>query len=580
MAIRFKRQTSSYNPKDHRIKENVKDFVYTLDSAATKAVNSTGSLTNAAVSGQKLGFKSLQQFVENPVGKLKDDWNTISRGTFSNQKIYDDRKSQFEAGKITEEEFKRTEELYDIYSEYKAKDSMYKAKLLKSDEEYQQYVATRNIKMFSPKRVAMAVTREAASDLMNPYQLAIDYFGGKIGSLAVKGLSKYGKWAKIGGELSVSAATAGTANVVESYSYGKRSPSELGKDFALGATFGFMLSGGTKGMKALKTKALAKASGAIDNAADNALAARYDVTKMTPDEAADLVTKQVDDVTKFVTETSTGKKFNEPNVQRFDDLRVQNELANQMTYGALTDNILDGRLPNDNDISKVVQFDYKPNQQYDLAKSIVNQNPEAVGRLNRWLNDIPDELKRISDLPDAEIAKIAPNLNGKDLRDIQSLKSKILSDFDNIDAQMMSAGIKDYDTFSFLNDEYNFVTSDRIVNVDQLGYLKTSKEVKRIDDVYNSNMFESDDIITLDRDGYNFNTLQRDMPEDIINKRRAEVQNATNKSIAEEQAIFKQENPTQLTAAEFEARGNRIENMTIEDKNMFQTFLQNCKIGG
>ena len=574
MAIRFKRQTSSYNPKDHRITENVKDFVYTLDSAATKASNSTKALTNTIVSG-------VQQFSANPVGTIKRDIaNAVTFKPVNIETDYQNKRSQFEAGQITPQEFQAEQKVYDLYTENKDKNAVLKANLLRNDEEYQQYVATRNVKMFSPKRVAMAVTREAASDLMNPYQLAIDYFGGKIGSLAVKGLSKYGKWARIGGELSVSAATAGTANVVESYSYGKRSPSELGKDFALGATFGFMLSGGTKGMKALKTKALAKASGAIDNAADNALAARYDVTKMTPDEAADLVTKQVDDVTKFVTETATGKKFNEPNVQRFDDLRVQNELGNQMTYGALTDNILDGRLPNDNDISKVVQFDYKPNQQYDLAKSIVNQNPEAVGRLNRWLNDVPDELKRISDLPDAEIAKIAPNLNGKDLRDIQSLKSQILSDFDNIDAQMMSAGIKDYDTFSFLNDEYNFVTSDRIVNVDQLGYLKTSKEIKRIDDVYNSNMFESDDIITLDRDGYNFNTLQRDMPEDIINKRRAEVQNATNKSIAEEQAIFKQENPTQLTAAEFEARGNRIENMTIEDKNMFQTFLQNCKIGG
>ena len=574
MAIRFKRQTSSYNPKDHRIKENVKDFFYTLDSAATKASNSTKALTNTIVSG-------VQQFSSNPVGTIKRDIaNAITFKPVNIETDYQNKRSQFEAGQITQQEFQVEQKVYDLYTENKDKNAVLKANLLRNDEEYQQYVATRNIKMFSPKRVAMAVTREAASDLMNPYQLAIDYFGGKIGSLAVKGLSKYGKWARIGGELSVSAATAGTANVVESYSYGKRSPSELGKDFALGATFGFMLSGGTKGIKALKTKALAKASGAIDNAADNALAARYDVTKMTPDEAADLVTKQVDDVTKFVTETATGKKFNEPNVQRFDDLRVQNELGNQMTYGALTDNILDGRLPNDNDISKVVQFDYKPNQQYDLAKSIVNQNPEAVGRLNRWLNDVPDELKRISDLPDAEIAKIAPNLNGKDLRDIQSLKSQILSDFDNIDAQMMSAGIKDYDTFSFLNDEYNFVTSDRIVNVDQLGYLKTSKEIKRIDDVYNSNMFESDDIITLDRDGYDFNTLQRDMPEDIINKRRAEVQNATNKSIAEEQAIFKQENPTQLTAAEFEARGNRIENMTIEDKNMFQTFLQNCKIGG
>ena len=129
MAIRFKRQTSSYNPKDHKFKEGVKGFMYALESAATKANNSAGSLTNAAVGVLKLDFKSLQQFVENPVGKLKDDWNAISSGTFfTNQKLYDDRKSQFEAGKITEEEFKRTEELYDIYSEYKAKDSMYKAK--------------------------------------------------------------------------------------------------------------------------------------------------------------------------------------------------------------------------------------------------------------------------------------------------------------------------------------------------------------------------------------------------------------------------------------------------------------------
>ena len=579
MAIRFKRQTSSYNPKEHKFKEGVKDVVYALESAGNKAKDSTISLTNTLVALAKHDYRNAIAIIQNP-GRIAGLVESRFKGHSTHEQVFQDWQKRFSDGQIDDKEYQRALSIYETYKTEKDKNAVVKSRLLQNDAEYQAYMENRNISFFSPKRVALAVTREVASDLMNPYQLAIDYFGGKIGSLAVKGLSKYGKWARIGGELSVSAATAGTANVVESYSYGKRSPSELGKDFALGATFGFMLSGGTKGMKALKTKALAKASGAIDNAADNALAARYDVTKMTPDEAADLVTKQVDDVTKFVTETATGKKFNEPNVQRFDDLRVQNELGNQVTYGALTDNILDGRLPNDNDIYKVVQFDYKPNQQYDLAKSIVNQNPEAVGRLNRWLNDVPDELKRISDLPDAEIAKIAPNLNGKDLRDIQSLKSQILSDFDNIDAQMMSAGIKDYDTFSFLNDEYNFVTSDRIVNVDQLGYLKTSKEVKRIDDVYNSNMFESDDIITLDRDGYNFNTLQRDMPEDIINKRRAEVQNATNKSIAEEQAIFKQENPTQLTAAEFEARGNRIENMTIEDKNMFQTFLQNCKIGG
>ena len=578
MAIRFKRQTTKYNPKEHRIKENVKDFMYALDSAATKAVNSTGSFTNMAVAGQKSRFKSLQQFVENPVGKLKDDWSIISRGTFSNQKMYDDRKSQFEAGKITEEEFKRTEELYDIYSEYKAKDSMYKAKLLQSDKEYQQYVASRNIEMFSPKRVAMAVTREAASDLMNPYQLAIDYFGGKIGSLAVKGLSKYGKWARIGGELSVSAGVAGTANVVESYSYGKRSPSELGKDFALGATFGFMLSGGTKGMKALKTKALAKASGAIDNAADNALAARYDVTKMTPDEAADLVTKQVDDVSKFVTETATGKKFNEPNIHRFDDLRVQNELGNSVTYGTTTETILDGKYIPDSEIEKVVQYSYMPSKHYDNAKTIVQKYPEAIDRLNRYINDVPDNIKIMADLPDAEIAKIAPNLNGKEIRDIQNLKSQIIADFDQIDADMVASGMEGYSFFQFLDEEYKFSTSERVINVDQLGNIKEIKPEFRTDDIFNSNAYEIDDPIVRSTDEQNFNTLQRDMTEESINQRRIEAQNNINESIAAEENYLKQTEPNLVTAEQYEKMGNNVGNMTPEDRNLFKQYLENCSL--
>ena len=578
MAIRFKRQTTKYNPKEHRIKENVKDFMYALDSAATKAVNSTGSFTNMAVAGLKYRFKSSQQFVENPVGKLKDDWSIISRGTFSNQKMYDDRKSQFEAGKITEEEFKRTEELYDIYSEYKAKDSMYKAKLLQSDKEYQQYVASRNIEMFSPKRVAMAVTREAASDLMNPYQLAIDYFGGKIGSLAVKGLSKYGKWARIGGELSVSAGVAGTANVVESYSYGKRSPSELGKDFALGATFGFMLSGGTKGMKALKTKALAKASGAIDNAADNALAARYDVTKMTPDEAADLVTKQVDDVSKFVTETATGKKFNEPNIQRFDDLRVQNELGNSVTYGTTTETILDGKYIPDSEIEKVVQYSYMPSKHYDNAKTIVQKYPEAIDRLNRYINDVPDNIKIMADLPDAEIAKIAPNLNGKEIRDIQNLKSQIIADFDQIDADMVASGMEGYSFFQFLDEEYKFSTSERVINVDQLGNIKEIKPEFRTDDIFNSNAYEIDDPIVRSTDEQNFNTLQRDMTEESINQRRIEAQNNINESIAAEENYLKQTEPNLVTAEQYEKMGNNVGNMTPEDRNLFKQYLENCSL--
>ena len=578
MAIRFKRQTTKYNPKEHRIKENVKDFMYALDSAATKAANSTGSFTNMLVNAEKFKFKLLQQFVENPVGRLKDYWSLISRETFSNQKMYDDSKSQFEAGKITEEEFKRTEELYDIYSEYKAKDSMYKAKLLQSDKEYQQYVASRNIEMFSPKRVAMAVTREAASDLMNPYQLAIDYFGGKIGSLAVKGLSKYGKWARIGGELSVSAGVAGTANVVESYSYGKRSPSELGKDFALGATFGFMLSGGTKGMKALKTKALAKASGAIDNAADNALAARYDVTKMTPDEAADLVTKQVDDVSKFVTETATGKKFNEPNIQRFDDLRVQNELGNSVTYGTTTETILDGKYIPDSEIEKVVQYSYMPSKHYDNAKTIVQKYPEAIDRLNRYINDVPDNIKIMADLPDAEIAKIAPNLNGKEIRDIQNLKSQIIADFDQIDADMVASGMEGYSFFQFLDEEYKFSTSERVINVDQLGNIKEIKPEFRTDDIFNSNAYEIDDPIVRSTDEQNFNTLQRDMTEESINQRRIEAQNNINESIAAEENYLKQTEPNLVTAEQYEKMGNNVGNMTPEDRNLFKQYLENCSL--
>ena len=99
MAIRFKRQTSSYNPKDHRIKENVKDFVYTLDSAATKASNSTKALTNTIVSG-------VQQFSANPVGTIKRDIaNAVTFKPVNIETDYQNKRSQFEAGQITPQEF-------------------------------------------------------------------------------------------------------------------------------------------------------------------------------------------------------------------------------------------------------------------------------------------------------------------------------------------------------------------------------------------------------------------------------------------------------------------------------------------
>ena len=578
--VTLKRQRSNYDPKKNKFKENVKDFMYALDSAATKAVNSTGSLTNMAVTGQKSGLKSLQQFVENPVGKLKDDWSTISRGTFSNQKMYDDRKSQFEAGKITEEEFKRTEELYDIYSEYKAKDSMYKAKLLQSDKEYQQFVNSRNISLLSPKRAALALTREAAADIMNPYQLAVDLLGGKIGSFAATKLSRYGKWVGIGAELSVSAGTAGTANVVESYSYGRRAPKELVTDFALGATFGFVLSGGSRGIKALRTKALSKASNAVDNAVDSKLAGRFENWDISADDAADLVARQADDAARFINDTPAGREFNRPNVERFTDLQRQNELANAVQYGTVTDNLLDGRFPADDELSKVMGYTYKPHDSYDAARGIVNQNPDAINRLNQWVNDTPDNLKRLTELPDAEIKKIAPNIDGATIREVQNLRSQVIADFGNIDSQFQAAGIDNYDFSRFLDDEYNFINSDRVINIEQLGNLKTMKEPKQVQDIFNSNAYNQDSLFP-DVDGYEFNTLQPDMPDDVIAKRMSERINAQNENIAVQERAFKLDNPDKLTSQEMLEWGQRINNLNPEDKSLFKKFIDNnCLIGG
>ena len=572
MAIRFKRQTTSYNPKEHRVKENVKDFVYALDSAAVKAKNSTAALTNTIKSGVK-------QFAADPLGSTKRDFtNMVTFSGPDKQKDYDNRRAQFESGKITEQEFSQSQKVYDLFKESQEKNALLKANLLKNDAEYQQYVANRNISMFSPKRVAMAVTREAASDLMNPYQLAIDYFGGKLGSVAVKGLSKYGKWAKIGGELSVSAGVAGTANVVESYSYGKRSPQELATDFALGATFGFMLSGGTRGAKALKNKAFARVSNVIDDAVDAKLGNRYDVDKMTPEARTDLVTKQADDVAKFMNETPAGKKFSEPTQETFSVLREQNEAANTVIHGTTTESFLDGKYIPDSEIEKVVQYSYMPSKHYDNAKTIVQKYPDAIDRLNRYINEVPDNIKMIADLPDAEIAKIAPNLNGKEIRDIQNLKSQILSDFDQIDADMMASGMDDYSFFKFLDEEYKFSTSERVINVDQLGNIKELRPEFRTDDVFNSNAYEIDDPLVRASDEQNFNTLKRDMTEETINQRRMEAQNSINESIAAEESYLKQTDPNIVTPEQYEKMGNNVANMTPEDKNLFTQFLENCSL--
>lgn len=574
MAIRFKRQTSSYNPKDHKIKEGVKDFVYSLDSAAVKAKNSTAALTNTIVTGVK-------QFKADPVGRTIKDVSGLA--TFRKTDIQNDyqfSKKQLELGEITQSEFLKQQKVYDLYVEKEGANALIKANLLKNDAEYQAYVDNRDIKMFTPKRVAMALTREVSADLMNPYQLAVDLVGSKLGSIAVRGLSKYGKWAKIGGELSVSAGVAGTANVVESYSYGKRAPKDLITDFALGATFGFGLSAGTKGLKALRTKTLAKASQSIDNAVDTRLGNRFENWDVTPEQAGDIVSRQMDDTARFMNETSAGKEFNRPNVERFTDLQRQNEIANTVQYGTITDNILDGRFPADEELSKVIGYSYEPHSSYNVAKSIVNSNPEAISRLNTWLNETPDNIKLLSDLPDADIQKIAPNIDGKTLREIQTLKGQILSDFDNMDTQFKNAGIENYDFMRFLEDEYNFATSDRVINIEQLGNLKTMKEPKKVQDVFNSNAYNRDSFFP-DKDGLEFNTLQPDLPDDVISRRMAERINAQNENIASVEQSFKADNPNMLTAEEMAKWGQKLDNLSVEDKNLFKKFIDNnCLIGG
>ena len=577
MAIRFKRQTSSYNPKDHKILEGVKDFTYSLDSAAVKAKNSTTALTNTIVSGAK-------QFAADPIGRTKKDVTnmvTFNVGNIGNvQSEYEKTKNQFNLGQISQDDFSKQQKVYDIYTETQGKNALIKANLLKNDEEYQQYVNNRDIKMFSPKRVAMALTREVSSDLMNPYQLAVDYFGGKLGSIAVKGLSRYGKWAKIGGELSVSAGVAGTANVVESYSYGKRAPKELVTDFALGAAFGFGLSAGTKGLKSLRTKALSKASAAVDNAVDARLGERFDGWNLSPEQTSDIVSRQIDDTANFLNETPIGREFNRANAERFTDLQTQNAVANQVQYGAITDNILDGRFPADEEISKVLGVSYEPHDSYTAAKGIVNSNPEAISRLNTWLNETPDNLKMLSDLPDTEIAKIAPGIDGKTIREVQTLKNQVLSDFDNIDVQFQNAGIENYDFMKFLDDEYNFSTSDRVINIDQLGNLKTMKEPKKVQDIFNSNAYNKDSIFP-DKDGLEFNTLQSDLSDEVISQRMTDRINSQNENIAIVESSFKATNPDKLTSEEMAKWGQKIDNLTPEDKSLFKKFIDNnCLLGG
>ena len=566
-VINLGRQTTKYNPKDHKFKEGVKDFVYTLESAAVKAKNSTAALTNTIKSGVK-------EFAADPLGSAKRDFtNMLTFSPPDKQGDYERRRTQFEAGQITQQEFSQSQKVYDLYKENQEKNALFKANLLRNDAEYQQYVTNRNISMFSPKRVAMAVTREAVADLANPYQLAVDLLGGKLGSLAATKLSKYGRWVGIGAEVSISAGTAGTANVVESYSYGKRNPKDLAIDFMVGSAMGFAITSGTRGFGALKNKVLQKTSQKIDNAVDNAIA-----NNMSVDEQATRIRKQANDMADFYGETQAGKPHYNEGVKRFEDLRQQQAIANQVQYGALTENILEGRFPADDDIAKVLTYEYQPHDAYGSAKKIVQNNPDAISRWNQWLNETPDSIKMLSDLPDAEIRKIAPGVDGKTIREVQALKRSILDDFDNIDAQFSSAGIEDYSFSNFIDDEFNFTTSDRVINFDKLAELKTMKQTKTVDQVHNSNVIarNPEDIIP-DADGFDFDTLNPDMASDVINKRMGERVNNINETVAAQQAAEKAANPDIMTADDFSAWNKKIENATPEDMKMLQEYMKVCR---
>ena len=79
-----------------------------------------------------------------------------------------------------------------------------------------------------------------------------------------------------------------------------------------------------------------------------------------------------------------------------------------------------------------------------------------------------------------------------------------------------------------------------------------------------------------DPDGLNFNTLQKDLPEDLINKRMNDRVNVQNENISAYQESLKASNPELITADEYASWGKKLENLTDEDKLNFKKFAQNC----
>ena len=574
-AITLKRQTSTYNPKEHKVKEGLKDMTYSVGSGLEKSVNSTKSLTTQLITGLKATKQIAQNTISDP-GSLLKEYQSIFQGNLTMEKRSNFFENKLENNEISKEEYGKSQDLYEVYRKGNEKNALYKANLIKSDEEYQAYVGNRDINLWSPKRITMALTREVTADLTNPYQLAVDFVGGKAGMLVGSKMAKYGKWAGVGAELTVSAGTAGTANVVESFSYGKRSPKELTTDFALGATFGLMLSGGSRGFNALKNKAFSSLSNKVDDAANKALEGVNKDWNIDPQEATNIISKQAEETAMFYNDTPAGQKINKENITEFNRIQKDNASANQIQYGVLTDNILDGRFPADDELSKMLQYEYEPNSSYGVAKDIVSKNPDAITRLNQWLNETPENLKILSDLPDEEILKIAPGINGQSIRELQTLKTQILSDFDNIDAQFNASGMEDYNFTKFLEDEYNFTGSERLINIDQIGTLKTMKEPNSVDNIFNSHAYLKDDALISDPDGLNFNTLQKDLPEDLINKRMNDRVNVQNENISAYQESLKASNPELITADEYASWGKKLENLTDEDKLNFKKFAQNC----
>lgn len=562
MAINLGRQRSG--KKSTGLRRNLENLNYALESGLEKGVTSAQNLTTAATSRAQTVGQMAQTFISNPSSFVDFAQTAFTNPLMGTREYFEGRQS----GNVDSSAVNQERKIYDTLVQEKMKTDLLKAKLIQGDAEYQQFVENRGIKFGSLERVGLAFVREGAAEVSNPYQLAVDIVGGKLGSFVGTKMMRYGKWAGIGSEIGVSAFSSGTANVLEGYAYGRRSPQELAIDFSIGSAFGLGMTVGMRGIGAAKNRALAKFSRTVDDAVDNALGRTI----------AETVENQVDNTTDFISKTEAGRKFNEGNVENFKNLQTQNEMANKITYGAVTDNILDGRFPTDSDISKVVTTDYQPNAGYATANGIVKENPEVITRLNQWLNETPQATKNLLDLPDSEIRALNPNISGEELRSLQNLKQQVNADFLDMDTKFQQAGLQNYNFYDYLSDERGYTFSEKSINIEQLANLKSGKETLKVQDVHSSNALFTDEMNVPDPDGYDFTKLNGDIPDDIANRRRGERINNTNQAVASQQAGIKAQNPEILTADGLDKVVKTLDTLDMESKGILKTFLDNCRL--